>query len=142
MGSRADFYVGRGKEAEWLGSIAWDGYPEGIPDTILDSQNETFYRTAVQEFVTGKRDGRLPENGWPWAWDDSRTTDFAYAYDDGKVWASCFGSEWFNPRQKDIDPYDSKQAAVFPNMSKIKNVTDSGFILIGLPDKQKQENAL
>ena len=26
MGSRADFYIGEGTEAEWLGSVAWDGY--------------------------------------------------------------------------------------------------------------------
>jgi hypothetical protein len=29
MGTRADFYVGRGETAEWLGSIAWDGNPGG-----------------------------------------------------------------------------------------------------------------
>jgi hypothetical protein len=29
MGTRADFYVGRGKDAEWLGSVAFDGYPSG-----------------------------------------------------------------------------------------------------------------
>jgi len=27
MGTRADFYVGRGETAEWVGSVAWDGYP-------------------------------------------------------------------------------------------------------------------
>jgi hypothetical protein len=30
MGTRADFYVGRGPNAEWIGSIAFDGYPDGI----------------------------------------------------------------------------------------------------------------
>jgi hypothetical protein len=30
MGTRADFYIGRGTEAEWLGSVAWDGYPGGV----------------------------------------------------------------------------------------------------------------
>lgn len=35
MGTRADFYVGRGTEAEWIGSIALDGYPDGIPDDGL-----------------------------------------------------------------------------------------------------------
>lgn len=32
MGTRADFYVGRGEQAEWLGSIAWDGNPGAIFD--------------------------------------------------------------------------------------------------------------
>ena len=26
MGTRADFYIGSGKDAEWLGSVAFDGY--------------------------------------------------------------------------------------------------------------------
>jgi hypothetical protein len=30
MGTRADFYVGRGPDAEWLGSVAMDGYPSGV----------------------------------------------------------------------------------------------------------------
>ncbi len=29
MGTRADFYTGRGQTAQWLGSIAWGGYPVG-----------------------------------------------------------------------------------------------------------------
>ena len=37
MGTRADFYIGKGTDAEWLGSIAWNGYPDGIgrPDPQL-----------------------------------------------------------------------------------------------------------
>lgn len=31
MGTRADFYIGRGENAEWLGSIAWDGDPWPTP---------------------------------------------------------------------------------------------------------------
>lgn len=30
MGTRADFYVGTGANAEWLGSIAYDGHPDTI----------------------------------------------------------------------------------------------------------------
>lgn len=40
MGTRADFYVGRGPEAEYLGSIAWDGHPEGMPSELLRSSAE------------------------------------------------------------------------------------------------------
>jgi hypothetical protein len=28
MGTRGDFYVGRGKDAEWIGSIAYDAFVE------------------------------------------------------------------------------------------------------------------
>ena len=30
MGTRADLYIGRGTDAEWIGSVAWDGYPSGL----------------------------------------------------------------------------------------------------------------
>jgi len=36
---RADFYVGRGKDANWLG-VSLDGYPDGIPKELLKSQTE------------------------------------------------------------------------------------------------------
>jgi hypothetical protein len=37
MGTRADFYIaieGETPHLEWLGSIAFDGYPEGIPPSV------------------------------------------------------------------------------------------------------------
>jgi hypothetical protein len=40
MGTRADFYVGRGGQAEWLGSIAWDGYPSGIDKWVFSVSTE------------------------------------------------------------------------------------------------------
>jgi hypothetical protein len=38
MGTRSDFYVGKGKDAEWIGSIAWDGYRSGIELTAPDKE--------------------------------------------------------------------------------------------------------
>ena len=63
MGTRADFYVGRGENAEWLGSIAWDGYPERIPNTILAQHNEAVYRLEVGLFLGDRNDATLPEMG-------------------------------------------------------------------------------
>ena len=94
MGTRADFYVGRGVEAEWLGSTAWDGYPSGVEVVIAKGGNEVLYptqnhwRTAVGDHLVSRNDGTLPKDGWPWPWDDSRTTDFAYAWDDGVIYVS------------------------------------------------------
>ena len=51
MGTRADFYVGKGKDSEWLGSIAWDWYPDGIPDNILDAESEL--SQLIKENATG-----------------------------------------------------------------------------------------
>jgi hypothetical protein len=99
MGTRADFYVGRGPEAEWLGSITWDGYPAGIDDPVFYPTTEHEYRTAVTNFLAARDDVTLPTEPWPWPWENSGTTDYAYAYDNGKVFASSFGHAWF-----EVDP--------------------------------------
>lgn len=40
MGTRADFYVRKDSQMEYLGSIAWDGYPSGIDEAVLRSTDE------------------------------------------------------------------------------------------------------
>jgi len=143
MGTRADFYVGRGENAEWLGSIAWDGYPDGIDTPVLEGLTEELYREAVQNFLDSRDDAAYPENGWPWPWEDSRTTDYAYAYEDGEVWASCFGSAWYDA-STDFDWYDEDTdterkpegpKAVFPDMTHLQRVTygkRSGVLVFGV----------
>lgn len=135
MGTRADFYVGRGTDAEWLGSIAWDGYPSGIVDPVLHATDEAEYRQAVEMFLDSREDKTLPADGWPWPWDDSNTTDYAYAFDGSAVHASCFGGNWFDPSidTDGEDPEYSDVAAAFPNMKDRKNVARgnrSGVIMI------------
>lgn len=151
MGTRADFYIGRGENAEWIGSTAWDGYPEGIQLTtnkklkygyehlpfpegshLFDSSTEQEFRERVSRYFANREDFTLPADGWPWPWDDSGTTDYAYAFDGGKVWASCFGRDWFDPKQS--PPEEASKSAVFPDMSKRKNVRfdrGSGVLIFG-----------
>ena len=122
MGTRADFYIGAVR-GDWLGSIAWDGYPSGIPDAIKLAATEDDYNDAT-----------LAEMGWPWPWNDSATTDWAYAWT-GTVMASCFGRSWiFVPREGDgPDEWPEGPAPIFPDMSARKRVTfgpRSGVILI------------
>lgn len=122
MGTRADFYVGRGKSAEWIGSIAWDGYPSGICKQLLNCTGEGAYRHAVGTFLADREDRSLPEDGWPWPWDDSSVTDLAYAFDGEKVHAT-WGDFWFDPTAKcgDDDPKPSSDMPVeFPDMSHLK----------------------
>lgn len=105
MGTRADFYVGQGPEAEWLGSVAWDGYEwaDETDNPIRQAKTEEEYRKAVSELIAYRDDGTKPEMGWPWPWDDSGTTDFAYFWDGSEVkW------EWEKP---------------YPDMKARKNVT-------------------
>lgn len=133
MGTRADFYVGRGESAEWLGSIAFDGYPDGLVKTsILQASTEAAFREAVKQEISTRDDGTKPEDGWPWPWQDSRTTDFAYAFDGGKVLSSCFGHEWEDPLAPEPEGDDGTgelrgpKTAVFPDMSARENVAAPG----------------
>lgn len=121
MGTRADFYIGRGENAEWLGSIAYDGYPDGPRATaVLCATNEASFRDRVTAAITHD-DGTKPEDGWPWPWDTSHTTDYAYAFDDGTVYISCFGWAWYTVGEKQPDNND--KSTIFPNMKDRKNVT-------------------
>jgi len=111
MGTRADYYVGRGPKAEYLGSTAWDGYPEGIPDEIKTASGESQFKHAVDAFLKTRKDATFPKDGWPWPWDDSKTTDYAYAFENGKVLISQFGK------------WNDKKNISFPNMKTRKKVT-------------------
>jgi hypothetical protein len=151
MGTRAGFYIGRGKEAEWLGSIAWDGYPGGLgtddcskgrkveSKELLSVTTESEWRSAVKAMLESRNDATFPKDGWPWPWEDSGTTDYAYAFDGGKVYYSGFGGEWQDPlkvyteeEQEAIDAIG--KTAVFPSMKSIQKVTfggRSGLIIVG-----------
>lgn len=143
MGTRADFYVGRGAEAEWLGSIAWDGHPcsvfEDAPELFAGPPlTESEWRSWVAGYLAGRRDGTKPEMGWPWPWEDSRTTDYAYAYD-GKVHGSSFGAPWFvvDPEAEDWgEPeWEKTEKVAFPDMTARQNVNfgaRSGAMFISL----------
>ena len=98
MGTRADFYVGNGPATmEWIGSIAYDGYSlhDGHHDkydaAIAKSKSDKSFRQAVKRMLKQNNDATFPENGWPWPWKNSRTTDYAYCFVDEKVLCYMFG---------------------------------------------------
>lgn len=150
MGTRADFYAGRGRDAEWLGSIAFDGTE--VPDEILYAHDEAMFRREVAEFLARRDDGTTPKDGWPWPWDTSSTTDCSYWFFDGKCWDAH--EEWkpvgavYAPFDKDRPRYDGKDedefytswltgkpAVEYPNMADKQRVTfgaRSGIIVIGM----------
>jgi len=133
MGTRADFYVGKGKAAEWIGSIAWDGYRDGIPAQILNSESEEAFRHAVSDFLAERDDRTLPEQGWPWPWEDSSTTDCSYWFFDGRCWDEDAG--YYTPTNQPPDSGQTRERIQFPDMSKMKQRdrfgAHSGVILIG-----------
>lgn len=133
MGTRADFYVGRGEKAEWLGSIAFDGHPDGNPESILDCKTEEEYRNKVEELLQSLDHATFPKDGWPWPWKTSELTDFSYAFDNGLVYACCFGYQWWVATNDMPKLEGNIKHCIFPDMSAVKNVTlgrRSGLIFI------------
>lgn len=130
MGSKADFYMGRGLGAEWLGSIAWDGLPTGLPPDLRAIDKEDDWREEVTLFIEGRDDGVLADAGWPWTWDTSHGTKYTYAFDRGHVWACCYGSSWWRADRDEPDHTTLKRkAAILPDMSLVPKL-ESGSIFI------------
>lgn len=125
MGTRADFYIGRGEKAEWIGSIGFDGYPTAIDSKLLKAKTEDAFKKSLKSFASKRDDWTAPKDGWPWPWEDSKTTDYAYAFDKNKVYGSCFGHAWFDPLKDEPDHDDSKPTE-FPDMTKKQNVAPYG----------------
>lgn len=130
MGTRADFYIGTGEEAKWLGSVAWDGYEWAEqPDCpLMQATTEDEFLAAVKVIATGRNDWTSPEQGWPWPWDNSFTTDRAYAFAEGKTKAFRWGKQPAESEDDDV------KVCEWPDMSDRKNVTmgpRSGLIVLG-----------
>jgi hypothetical protein len=151
MGTRADFYVGRGKTAEWVGSVTWDGYPAGIAADntpsgrlIFVATDEPAYRSAVSEFLGQREDNgstvTRPDEPWPWPWLDSNTSDYAYAYD-GAVFATGRGGWWkVDPAAPEFgEPDEGEFVRVeLPDMSArqgdlAQTMAKSGLIVLEVP---------
>ena len=119
--TKADFYVGCGKSALWLGSIMKDGMPDKIAEDIIFSINEAQYERRVKTMLVKKINSILPGDGWPWLWDDSKMTDFSYFFFNDRVHASFMGGILFDPISISFGE-DLKTAYVgyvvpeFPNM--------------------------
>ena len=140
MGTRADFYVGKGKDAEWLGSIAYDGTE--IDDQIRECTSPEAYRYAVASFLEDRDDATLPKDGWPWPWEDSGTTDCSYWHFDGRTWSAQGRTEVYVPcgedRPKTDGEYEKmlegRERIELPNMKGKQKVTfgkRSGLMIFG-----------
>ena len=126
MGTRADFYVGTGLTAEWLGSIAYDGYPGDKTNGVRVCVTQTAFRAAVAK-LAAEDDFTSPEMGWPWPWENSQMTDYAYCFDTDHVAVFCFGRPCTEDEDSDLPK------APFPDMTERQKVTlgpRSGLIVI------------
>src|SRR5271157_1998376 len=132
MGTRADYYIGTDEKAEWLGSTAYDGYPEGVPQDLVKATTKEQFIEELNKIFAEQAHATKPEHGWPWPWEDSRTTDFAYAWDDANhaVMVSRFGrpympvTEYLAMDEAASDAYYAiGHTQVFPDMKDRQNVT-------------------
>lgn len=94
MATRATFWVGNPLDLahrEWLGAIAFDGYPERGGKVDFDEcQSEEGFR-AVVKAISRHDDFAHPEGGFPFPWpNDIFLTDYTYAWFDGQVQVTCF----------------------------------------------------
>lgn len=138
MGTRADYYVGRGADAEWLGSTAWDGYEKELPTWLLaPCASEAEWRDRVSAFLAKRDDATTPDQGWPWPWDDSRTTDRQYTFDAGEVLCAAWGCGWWPPGQRDRLLATSYPEQEWPDMRHRKSVTlgERSGLLVMRPGK-------
>jgi hypothetical protein len=91
----ADFYVGLGDDAEWIGSLGDLGTPShqdrfGLfgPPVTGDAYTEASFRDIVGSIVGAAIEdgyGWDASYGWPWGHPDSNGTDYAYAYVNGTI---------------------------------------------------------
>jgi len=135
MGTRADWYIGRGDKAEWLGSTAWDGNPGSIEEGgFLGSKTADDFRAAVNKFLASRDDGTVPSQGWPWPWEDSGTTDYSYALDDGVVYITCFGHGWYS-----YEEWKAHEAEVNEYYRAHKELAEKGLDNDAIHDKLGDE---
>ena len=136
MGTRADFYVGKSIDAQWIGSIAWDGYREGIDDEILQADTETGFINAVKAFLQPRQDATLPKQGWPWPWETSALTDCTYWFFDGQVWDEYahkyIPCQAVPPVEYDEEYLSDKEPINYPKMDGENHSAKAGSLRSGL----------
>lgn len=145
MGTRADFYIRTTDTLEWQGSVALDGYdveemkPEHTTKSarnkscldVRTASTEQEFRSALQAYFSHRDDVTTPDQGWPWPWEDSTTTDRAYVFSDGKVTCFAWGKEIVSG---DDDVEGPEPVGGWPDMTGTQNVTlgrRSSVIVVG-----------
>lgn len=122
MGTRCDFYRGRGEAACYLGSIGHDAFVEEMAEYFAGVTTwEAFEAVLARVFADY---GEIPAaNGWPWPWRDSHTTDTVVAFDEGQVWTEHHSGFWSPLADYDVP---TPVRCVHPDMVQAEEATPSG----------------
>ncbi|HEY4024270.1 MAG TPA: hypothetical protein VGM75_36680 [Pseudonocardiaceae bacterium] len=92
MGTRSDFYVGTGTDAEWIGSLQFGCHPDALlkdwyGHAALTARTHNAYREAVDQLlftwaVNGLGAAHRARYGWPWPWNTSHCNDWVLTFAD------------------------------------------------------------
>lgn len=104
MGTRADFFIGVGPTAEWIGSTSYDRAPYGWGEDPLKAGTEKEFRDAVEVMLATGDLVTRPSEGGPWPWADFRTSDYAYAWDPQRGPVTSAGRVWRTPAEMAANP--------------------------------------
>ncbi|WP_020499942.1 hypothetical protein [Sciscionella marina] len=115
-----DFYLGRGAEAEWLGSIHLQDCACDALHDIASASTAGEFTTMVTAFLNEAESHHLgtvtyPGDLWPWPWPTSHGTDHVLAFDTDAVWTSMRGQPWFVRPGAFVAPVVDQSAVVFPH---------------------------
>ena len=98
--NKADFYVGLGPGAEWIGSVKKCGELWAITTSILLQVSRTMYEEMVIEYIQFC-EGVVGDHvcKWPWDWNDSQMTDYSYIFvpEHHRVYMSMLGQDLIDP---------------------------------------------
>lgn len=114
MSSYTDFYLGRGENAEWIGSLQGECYPDNFLAVAplrlaLTATNTDAFRAAVTDTLDIWEDERLGrayrrERGWPWVWHSSHNSSWILAF--APAAEAVFATVGGGVRWHRIDPRD------------------------------------
>ncbi len=134
MGTRSDYYIMKEEKVIWLGSCGWDGYPNGIPEDLVNINLEEDFRNSVFGLIE-ENDGY--NKNWPWPWGNSRTTDFTYVFKDNNVYVTSYidgedvfvlmkdylqNQEKFQDEEEGLEKFKQQINFPYPDMTKIQKV--------------------
>lgn len=122
---RADFYVGLGENARWLGSIADGGHPAVMTaqhdlfnlDGNESDYAETTFVGMAESIVNDAHDAGVPVRWaalgaeWPWDYDTSVGTQYTYAWNNGCIHVFEYGYMIAQHY-----PNGARRPSVFPSM--------------------------
>jgi len=94
MNIKADFYIGIGKDSQWIGSLLNHGSVYKIPSNILLQINKTMFEEMILELLE-LSDSIIPDKGdkWNYLYSDSSLTDYVYMFDHHREKVLMYQSE-------------------------------------------------